>query len=365
MLGRYAALLVLLVAGWAHAEETIIRTLHTTASPLQCFRALSEDWIYLQWSKAANATFGIAPETPWRVTMGPAEIEEGMIKVLDPGSVFEYTEILDDGTTTARFEFTRTDSGTTIQLRQVIPWGAGQSLRAAMILGQRWDLRLRLLVNYLNAWPVSYLKSPPGDGPYPALILLHDRFGQSKDVREMANALANRGYVVCCVDMFNGDRTSDMNEAQRFMTLVKDEAASREAVKVYEKLKTLKNVKKDRIGVLGMGYGGRIAFRAAAELPGLRAGTAWYPDQLPADSLLQRVAANFLVVHPASSSNQPTAMAEQFSQTLMQQGVRAENVLVIGEAGFVDPANGSSYSANATADALRTTLNFFDRVLKL
>ena len=234
-----------------------------------------------------------------------------------------------------------------------------------MILGQRWDLRLRLLVNYLNQWPGSYVTSPPGDGPYPTLILLHDRFGQSKDVREMANSLATRGYVVCCVDMFSGDRTSDMNEAQRFMSLVNDEAATKEVVKAYEKLRTLKNVKKERIGVMGMGYGGRIAFRAAAELPGLRAGAAWYPDQLPADSLLQRVAANFLVVHPTSSSSQPTPLAEQFSQTLMQQGVRAENVLVIGEAGFVDPANGPAYSANATADALRTTLNFLDRVLKL
>jgi dienelactone hydrolase len=156
-----------------------------------------------------------------------------------------------------------------------------------------------------------------------------------------------------------------VNEAQRFMSLVNDEAAAREVSKAYEKLRTLKQVKKDRIGVLGMGYGGRIAFRAAAELPGLRAGAAWYPDQLPADSLLQRVATNFLVVHPTASASQPTALAEQFSQTLMQQGVRAENVLVIGEAGFVDPANGPAYSANATADALRMTINFVDRMLKL
>jgi len=353
------------LATLARADETVLRSFETSAAPLQCYRALSEEWIYTQWNPVKTVALGKAPETIWRVTLEDGTIEEGIMRVMQPGVVLEYSYFGEYEIEVVHFDFLPNNGGTTVKLTHTIPGSGGRPLKSAMVAGETWEARFRHLKAYLDQRANSYLAAPRGDGSYPAVLLLHDRFGLTTNLRDIADSLALRGYVVLAVDMFRGDRTSDITQASNYIALVQEDNALMSIGAAWRWLLASSNVNSQKIGVMGIGYGGNMAIRTLAAESSLRAAVAWYPDQAPPDSLLTRIASPLMIIHAAPALDKPTPQAETMSQRLVQNGVRAETLLIKGDAGFASPSNGAAYSAAATADAFRTTLGFLDRRLKL
>jgi carboxymethylenebutenolidase len=67
----------------------------------------------------------------------------------------------------------------------------------------------------LSAQPVSfpgatvpeltgYLAHPDGDGPFPAVVVIHEIFGLNDNMRDIARRFAEQGYVALAVDLFAG-----------------------------------------------------------------------------------------------------------------------------------------------------------------
>ncbi len=50
----------------------------------------------------------------------------------------------------------------------------------------------------------GYLARPEGDGPFPALVLIHEAFGLNENMKAIARRFANEGYVALAVDLFAG-----------------------------------------------------------------------------------------------------------------------------------------------------------------
>ena len=58
----------------------------------------------------------------------------------------------------------------------------------------------------------GYLAVPAGDGPFPALVIVHEWNGLVDRVREMADALAAEGYVTLAADLYGGRTGSNPQE---------------------------------------------------------------------------------------------------------------------------------------------------------
>jgi carboxymethylenebutenolidase len=54
----------------------------------------------------------------------------------------------------------------------------------------------------------GYLASPPGTGPWPAVVMIHEIFGLDEVMRGHADRLAGFGYLTLAVDLFSAGNTA-------------------------------------------------------------------------------------------------------------------------------------------------------------
>src|ERR1700730_3779516 len=127
--------------------------------------------------------------------------------------------------------------------------------------------------------PVSYksgaetvpgmLYAPEGNGPFPALVVIHEYWGLNDWVKEQASKLADQGYVTLAIDLYRGKVATTPNEAHEFMGGVPPDRAKRDLEAAFHFLESQPNVKKNRIGAIGWCMGGGYALGLALEEPKL------------------------------------------------------------------------------------------------
>ena len=58
----------------------------------------------------------------------------------------------------------------------------------------------------------GYLAVPPGKGPFPALIMIHEWDGVNDRDRQVADMFASHGYVTLVADLYQGKTGSNQQE---------------------------------------------------------------------------------------------------------------------------------------------------------
>src|SRR6202453_2425920 len=99
------------------------------------------------------------------------------------------------------------------------------------------------------------LYTPAGQGPFPALIVIHEFWGLNDWVKEQAGKLADQGYVALAIDLYRGKVADNPDLAHELMRGVPEDRALRDLRAAYDFLAAQRNVKKDRIGSIGWGMG--------------------------------------------------------------------------------------------------------------
>jgi carboxymethylenebutenolidase len=106
----------------------------------------------------------------------------------------------------------------------------------------------------------GYIAVPEGEGPFPAVILIHEWNGLTDRVRQVADALADQGYVALAADLYRGRTGSNRDEN---MALVQEARGNMDAVianldAAQQFLRNRPDVT-GKIGVMGWCFGGGIA----------------------------------------------------------------------------------------------------------
>ncbi len=50
----------------------------------------------------------------------------------------------------------------------------------------------------------AYLARPEGEGPFPAIVVIHEAYGLNENIRDITRRFANEGYAALGVDLFAG-----------------------------------------------------------------------------------------------------------------------------------------------------------------
>ena len=115
------------------------------------------------------------------------------------------------------------------------------------------------------------LYTPPGKGPFPALIVIHEYWGLNDWVKQQAGKLADQGYVALAIDLYRGKVADNPDLAHELMRGVPEDRAIRDLRAAYDFLASQPNVKKERIGSIGWCMGGGYSLDTALVEPRLAA----------------------------------------------------------------------------------------------
>lgn len=121
-------------------------------------------------------------------------------------------------------------------------------------------------VRYFKADPAAtgYLAIPSGEGPFPAVILIHEWNGVVERIRQVADAFAEQGYIALAADLYSGRTGSSREENMALVREVRaDEAtiiANLDAAVKYVRTQTPST---GRVATVGWCFGGGLALSYA------------------------------------------------------------------------------------------------------
>ena len=128
---------------------------------------------------------------------------------------------------------------------------------------------------------------PPGNGPFPAVVVMHSCSGITDNTRSWAGRLVGWGYAAVIVDSFGPRNQRSICES---VDLIPTPVRALDAHNAATYLRTLPNIQADRIGIVGFSHGGGATLSTNASLataaavrfrrqspitPHVRAGRTW------------------------------------------------------------------------------------------
>jgi carboxymethylenebutenolidase len=128
----------------------------------------------------------------------------------------------------------------------------------------------------------AYVARPQASGPAPGIILFQEAFGVNGHIRNVADRLAQAGYVVVAPELFHRSAEpglevsySDFASAMPHYGAITQEGLTQDMQAAYAWLQSQDDVRKDKIGSIGFCLGGQVAFLSNAVLP-LAAAVSYY-----------------------------------------------------------------------------------------
>lgn len=191
----------------------------------------------------------------------------------------------------------------------------------------------------------GYVARPEGEGPFPAVLVMHSAIGIAHGVNEpAARRLAAEGYVAVCTDMYGADLfgagAAEYGRIYHDLQVVNPAKQRDRTVAWHAAVAGRPDVDPGRIAAIGFCYGGTTALELARSGADLRAAVSYHgilTTYRPAEA--GRIKAQVAVYCGAGDPWAPPEEVDGFHREMLDAGYRDYQLTVFGAAdhGFTDP----------------------------
>jgi len=170
----------------------------------------------------------------------------------------------------------------------------------------------------------GYLAKPNGNGPFPAVLMIHEWWGLNRDIARLADALAQEGYVVLAADAYRGGLGTTPQEAMQLVRGTPQEQIAADLDAAFDYLSSRDDVDSSRVAVQGFCFGGTQSMYMGTRNPDLAAVVIFYGSGpiTEADKLgSMKQAGPVLGIYGQEDSNIPVTQVRQFETAMNARGV--------------------------------------------
>ncbi len=266
-------------------------------------------------------------------------------------------------------------------MRQVLKW-AGRALLLGFVVGL--VLVLGPLLYELAAGPKvtdftnvsyvaadgttlqGYLAQPAGEGPFPAVVLIHEWWGLGEDITLIADALAGEGYVVLAPDAYRGQTTRQVARAIYLATQTPAEQIDGDLDEALRFLRGLPQVAGSPTAVMGFCFGGREAFGLGTRHGDITAVVDYYGGGVEVNSVadLGQINGAFLGIFGEDDTSIPLAEVAALENALIEAGLIHEIIVYPGVGHAFLNSENLSDPTHPAGQAWQVTLAFLGQHLQ-
>lgn len=202
----------------------------------------------------------------------------------------------------------------------------------------------------------------PASGKGPGVLVLHPWWGLNEDIKNVANRLAEAGFVALAPDLYNGRIATTIEQAEEFIELLDDNEAQAIVKAATDQLLAQEACQGNKIGVIGFSMGAMFAVWSAYDQPErvpavvLFYGVGWANQTNTQASYLGHFAENDLY--------EEDEYIASFKENLVANG-RPTTFYTYPNTGhwFFEPSRPDAYDAEAAAVAWQRTARFLQETL--
>lgn len=208
----------------------------------------------------------------------------------------------------------------------------------------------------------AYLSLPAGQGPFPAIVVIHEWWGLNANIEHWADRLASAGWAALAVDLY-GKTATTPDEAMALVKSVDPVKAKAILKAAIDMLGSDPRIQATTRAVIGWCFGGAWSLQSALAFPEI-AGAVIYYGQLETDpAKLSAIKGSILGIFGTQDKGIPNDVVDRFEAALKQAGVPSEIKRYDAPHAFANPSN-PKYDEKASADAWQHVLAFLDKLRK-
>ncbi len=177
----------------------------------------------------------------------------------------------------------------------------------------------------------AYVATPPGEGPFPVVIMIHEFYGLNQSIVDKAEGLAQEGYLVVAPDTFRGSTTAWIPRAIYQVITNNPDQVNRDLDSVYAWIAAQPNAAQNRIGIAGFCYGGRASLSYSLHNNQLAATVIFYGSPVTDPQVLRSLPGPVLGIFGGADNSIPVEDVLAFEAALNQAGIPNEITIYDGQ----------------------------------
>lgn len=177
----------------------------------------------------------------------------------------------------------------------------------------------------------AYVATPPGEGPFPVVIMIHEFYGLNQSIVDKAEGLAQEGYLVVAPDTFRGSTTAWIPRAIYQVITNNPDQVNRDLDSVYAWIAAQPNAAQNRIGIAGFCYGGRASLSYSLRNNQLAATVIFYGSPVTDPQVLRSLPGPVLGIFGGADNSIPVEDVLAFEAALNQAGIPNEITIYAGQ----------------------------------